>query len=61
MAHCRHATDIAISAVQKFVMALSFGALVWAFDVLRLWIVKLSLQMVINLCILHTLGTTTFL
>ena len=61
MAHCHHATVITISAEQNIVMALSFCALVWAFDVLRLWIVKLSLQMGINLCILHTLNTTTFL
>ncbi len=61
MAHCHHATIIANSAVQNIGVALSFCALVWAFDVLPLWIVKLSLQMVINLCVLHTLNTTTFL
>ena len=61
MAHCHHATVITISAVQNIVMTLSFCALVWALDVLLLWIMKLSLQMVINLCILHTLSTTTFL
>ena len=61
MDHCPHDTVIAKSAAQNIVMALSFCPRVWALDVLPLWIVKLSLQMTINLCILHTLSTTTFL